>query len=79
MAYGRWATPLNDNKMHNVMTLISPEVMVTLYSTDNVNATIVVQQLRGSDSNGILWDDCGAYKGNQLDFVDNGSTSVPGQ
>ena len=81
-AYGRWATPVNDNKMHNVMTLISPDIMVTLYSGDNVNATIVVQQLNAWDDQGtILWDDAaaGTYQGNQLDFVDNASTSVPGQ
>ena len=80
-AYGRWATPVNDYKMHNVMTLIGHDIMVTLYSGDNNNATIVVQQLYAWDDKGPLWDDATAYtyKGNQLDFVDNDGYSVPGQ
>ncbi len=79
---GRWATPVDGSvkKMYNVMTLISPKIMVTLYSGDNVNITVVVQQLyEKNEVGGTLWDDTGIYEGNQLDFVDNGSSSVPGQ
>ena len=77
---GRWATPVDDYKMHNVMTLISPKIMVALYAADNVHLTLVVQQLYGENAAGeALWDDTGSYEGNRLDFVDNGSSTVPGQ
>jgi len=81
-AYGRWITPVNDNKMHNIMTLIGPKVMVALYSSDNKNLTVVVQQLYEVDTNGAtLWDDAGddVYRGYGLDFVDNSGETVPGQ
>ncbi len=53
--------------------------MVTVFSGDNVGITIVVQQLRGYDAAGYkIWDDSTVgYIGWQLDFVDNGSSSVP--
>ncbi|MBI5582790.1 MAG: ricin-type beta-trefoil lectin domain protein [Deltaproteobacteria bacterium] len=76
--YGRWATPVNDFKMHNVMTLIGPDVMVALYSADNRNLVIVVQQIyeaRGS----AVWDDRSIYQSYSWDFVDNAGGSVPGQ
>lgn len=80
-AYGRWVTPVDDYAMHNVMTLIGPEVMVTLYSTDLDRLIVVVQQLQGTDpfTGALLWDDSNVYRGLALDFVDNGGRSVPGQ
>ena len=79
-AYGRWATPVNDLAMHNVMTLIGPKVMVTLYSTNSVDMVVVVQQLVAKDetTGNVIWDDTGdAYRAYKLDFVDRGSTYVP--
>ncbi|HME42685.1 MAG TPA: hypothetical protein VKF36_06340 [Syntrophorhabdales bacterium] len=77
-AYGRWATPVSDNKMHNVMTLIGPKIMVTLFSGDNNNLTVVVQQLIATDASGnVVWDDRNTYKAYYLDFVDNAGSSVP--
>jgi hypothetical protein len=81
-AYGRWITPVNDNKMHNIMTLIGPKCMVALYSSDNKNLVVVVQQLHEVDTNGAtLWDDAAGdvYRGYGLDFVDNSGETVPGQ
>lgn len=75
-AYGRWVTPVNDTKMHNVMTLIGPECMVTLYSGDNANLVVVVQQYY-AESAGVTMDDTDAYQGAKLDFVDNAGSSVP--
>ncbi len=79
-AYGRWATPINDFAMHNVMTLIGPELMVTLYSGNSVDMVVVVQQLKATDetTGNVIWDDTGdAYRAYKLDFVDRGSTYVP--
>jgi len=80
-AYGRWITPVNDNKMHNIMTLIGPKVMVALYSSDNRNLTVVVQQLYEESNGATLWDDAGGdvYRAYGLDFVDNSGETVPGQ
>jgi hypothetical protein len=69
----RWATPLGDKKMHNVMTLISNDVMVALYSSNNKDVTLVVQQYKDSK----YWDDAKHAVGLQLDFVDNGGKHVP--
>lgn len=76
MVHGRWATPIDDLEMHNIMTLIGPKCMVALYSPDNKNLVIVVQQY---DENASGWDDAGNYSGWKLDWVDNGGSSVPGQ
>ncbi len=76
MVHGRWATPIDDLKMHNIMTLIGPKCMVALYSPDNNNLVIVVQQY---DENASGWHDAGNYSGWKLDWVDNGGSSVPGQ
>ena len=79
-AYGRWATPVNDNKMHNVITLIGPEIMVTLFCGNLNDITVVVQQLIAKDASGnVVWDDRNTYKAYYLDFVDNAGSSVPGQ
>ena len=78
-AYYRWVTPVNDNKMHNVMTLIGPKVMVALYSPTGNHLVVVVQQLYEWDAAGTVWDDAYAYRAVQLDFVDNSGHSVPGQ
>jgi hypothetical protein len=72
--YGRWATPLVDKEMHNIMTLIGPKCMVALYSPDNKNVVIVVQQY---DENHDGWHDADKYKGWRLDWVDNDGSSVP--
>lgn len=73
---GRWATPLNDSKMHNVMTLIGNTCMISIYSGDNTNIVVVVQQ-HYAESDGVIMDDREAYQGATLDFVDNGEYSVP--
>jgi hypothetical protein len=73
-AYGRWATTINDTKMHNIMTLIGPKVMVALYSPDNKNIVIVVQQY---DENASGWHDAENYDGWHLDWVDNDGNTVP--
>jgi hypothetical protein len=79
-AYGRWVTPW-DTKMHNVMTLIGPEAMVTMFTATSDHIVVVVQQLVGEDpdTGELLWDDSYTYKAHGLDFVDNGGYSVPGQ
>lgn len=74
--YGRWVTPLNDMSMHNVMTLIGDTCMIALYSGDNTNLVVVVQQ-HYAESDGVIMNDRGAYQGAALDFVDNGEYSVP--
>jgi hypothetical protein len=77
-AYGRWATPIQESpaKMHNVMTLVGPKLMATVYSGNNKDIVVLVQQYW---ENATGWDDSANYHGLQLDFVDNGGSSVPGQ
>jgi hypothetical protein len=77
-AYGRWATPINESppKMHNIMTLIGPKMMATVYSTNNKGIVVMVQQYW---ENAAGWDDSTNYHGQALDFVDNDSSRVPGQ
>jgi hypothetical protein len=79
-AYGRWVTPW-DTKMHNVMTLIGPKVMVTMYTAQYDHIVLVVQQLYGEDptTKAQIWDDSDTYVGYPLDYVDNDGYSVPGQ
>ena len=78
--YGRWATPFDDRTMHNVMTLIGSACMVALYSSDNKNLVVVVQQYyQEATSSTALWDDTWKYPSYVWDFVDNGGSSVPGQ
>ncbi len=78
LAYGRWATPINESpaKMHNIMTLIGPKMMATVYSTNNKGIVVMVQQYW---ENAPGWDDSSNYHGLALDFVDNADSSVPGQ
>lgn len=73
---GRWANPVDDAKMHNVMNLINSKVMITLYSPDNKNLVLVTQQFNANQDG---WNDCSVYDSFQLDFVDNSGDSVPGQ
>ncbi len=77
-AYGRWATPINESpsKMHNIMTLIGPEMMAAVYSTNNKGIVVMVQQYW---ENAEGWNDRSNYHGLALDFVDNASDRVPGQ
>jgi len=77
-AYHRWATPLDDKKPHNVMTLIGPKIMVSLFAGDNNHLNVVVQQLYEEDDAGnVLWDDSEDYQSYPLDFVDNCGSSTP--
>jgi hypothetical protein len=77
-AYHRWATPVNDTKPHNVMTLIGPKIMVSLFAGDNNHLNVVIQQLYEEDDAGnVLWDDSGAYQSYPLDFVDNCGNYTP--
>ncbi len=63
-------------KMHNIMTLIGPSMMATVYSTNNEVIVVMVQQYWDSAEG---WCDSSTYRGLPLDFVDNASSSVPGQ
>lgn len=74
---GRWATPRDDKKMHNVMTLISPKIMVAVFTAYKNHVVVVVQQVFQAEGDTTVWDDAAAYKGNQLDFADNCGSSVP--
>lgn len=73
---GRYANPVDDYKMHNVMNLINDKVIITLYSSDNNNFVLVAQQF-DADLEG--WHDCNAYTAYPNEFVDNPGDSVPGQ
>lgn len=73
---GVWSTPWMDPidvslgwnyNMHNVMTLTTPDLVVALYSPDNLNIVLVVRQTHGGNDYAPL-----------LDFVDNDGRSVPG-
>jgi hypothetical protein len=77
-SYLRWATPVNDLKMHNIMTLIGSEAMVAMYSPDNVNIVVVVQEYAGEREFDASKDP-NSYVGWRLDWVDNSGGSVPGQ
>ncbi|HEY3441247.1 MAG TPA: hypothetical protein VGK29_10865 [Paludibaculum sp.] len=68
-----WMAPVHSTlttwnyNMHNLMTLTSPEFVVSLYSPDNLNIVLVVRETNNDD-----------YHGNLLDWVDNGGSTVPG-
>lgn len=73
---GVWSTPWMDPlavnlgwnyNMHNLMTLTTPELVVALYTPDNLNLVLVVRETRGAD-----------YYRWIVDFVDNDGTAVPG-
>lgn len=66
---GVWATPrmIGHYDMHNIMTLTSPDLVVALYSPDNLKIVLVVREATGDQ-----------YDGWMLDWVDNGGSSVPG-
>jgi hypothetical protein len=76
LAYNRWATPINESEhnMHNIMTLISSKMMVTLYSMNNHSLVVLVQQYW---ENKAGWDDSKVYNAKKLDFVDNDGKHVP--
>lgn len=71
---GMTVIPWADNKMHNVMNLLSPKVQVTLYSMDNKDVTLVVRQTNESAAG---WNDCSIYEAKRVEFVDAKSDSVP--
>jgi hypothetical protein len=73
---GVWSTPWMDPigvdlgwdyNMHNVMTLTTHDLVVALYSPDNLSIVLVVRQTHGDNDYAPL-----------LDFVDNDGRSVPG-
>lgn len=72
---GRWCTPIGDTKMHNIMTMASDKFIVSLYSPDNKAVVLVLQQNYSS----IWGNDAKDWMGWELDWVDNGESSVPGQ
>lgn len=76
VAYNRWATPINEpeHHMHNIMTLISSKLMVTLYSMNNHSLVVMVQQYWENKQG---WDDSRVYNAKKLDFVDNDGKHVP--
>jgi hypothetical protein len=71
---GRYVTRMNDKQMHNIMTMVSDHFVVSLYSPNNNDIVVVVQQnyspTWGSDSN--------SYKGFPLNWADNAELSCPG-
>ncbi|HSO22947.1 MAG TPA: hypothetical protein VLT81_08560 [Chondromyces sp.] len=71
---GMTAIPWGDNKMHNVMNLLSPKVQVVLYSMNNKDVTLVVRQ---SNENAAGWNDCTIYEAKRVEFVDAASDTVP--
>jgi len=75
MLNGRWCTPIGDTKMHNIMTMASDKFVVSLYSPDNKAVVLVLQQNYSS----IWGNDAKDWMGWELDWVDNGESSVPGQ
>jgi hypothetical protein len=73
-ANGRWTTPVNDQQMHNIMTLISDELVVSLYSPDNWSIVLAIQQNYSAD-----WgSDKNRWVGWELNWADNDAVSCPG-
>ncbi len=70
--YGRWTTPGNDKHHRNVMTLIGPKIMVSLYSPNNKDMIIVVHQHYTT-----LGDESSKYKGFKLDWTYNPGSTMP--
>jgi hypothetical protein len=68
-----WMAPVHSTfttwnyNMHNVMTLTSPEFVVSLYSPDNLSLVLVVRETNHD-----------VYHGNLLDWIDNDGSTVPG-
>ena len=76
--YNRWSTAGSSVSVRpsNIMTLISEKFMVALYSPDNENIVIVVQQFY-ENQDGVIWDDTGTYVSYGLNFADNDAVSCP--
>jgi hypothetical protein len=71
---GRWTTPVADKQMHNNMTMVSDSVVVSVYSPDNKNVVVAVQQ-----NNSSTWgSDKDRWVGWQLNWADNDDLSCPG-
>jgi hypothetical protein len=62
--YGSWSVD-----MRNIMTLTTDNVVVALYSPDNLNVILVVRDTSGGAD---------SYQQIQSEWVDNNGTSVPG-
>lgn len=69
---------VNQRLVHHwpYMTLIGPEMMATVHSTNKKGIAVMVQQYW---ENAHGWDGNSNYHGLPLDFVDNDESSVPGQ
>lgn len=71
-SYRGYATPLNDvGNLHNQMNLEGSEYAVTVYSSDNINITVIVQQTHEANQ------DPQTYQKWHLDWVDNDADCVP--
>ncbi len=68
-----YATRLNDGHMHNQMNLEGHELAVSVFSGDNNDIVLVVQQTHGKP--GVQLPD--EYKGWKYNWVDNDGDSVP--
>jgi hypothetical protein len=72
--YRGYATPLNDaGNLHNQMNLEGTELAVTVYTSDNINITLVVQQTHELDYPPQQ------YRAWKLDWVDNDADGVPSE
>jgi|GEM_PF-1372811 len=72
--YRGYATPLNDaGYLHNQMNLEGSEIAVTVYTSDNINITLVVQQTHEIDCPPEY------YRAWKLDWVDNDNDGVPSE
>ncbi len=69
--YRGYATRLNDGHMHNLMNLEGTEIAVSVYSPDNVNIVVVVQQTENEPPT------VDVYQAWKLDWVDNDGDNVP--
>jgi hypothetical protein len=70
--YRGYATPLNDaGYLHNQMNLEGTDLAITVYTSDNINVTLVVQQTHA------LNYPPETYRKWELDWVDNDNDGVP--
>lgn len=70
--HNRWTTPVNDKAHRNVMTLVHQKFMVALYSPNNKDIVIVVQQYSSN-----LGDESSKYKAFKLDWTYNPGSTMP--
>ncbi len=72
--WGRYTTPLEDTHMHNQMNLLGYEVSVSVFSGNNNDITVVIQQTGADYLNGQTPD---PYVGWELNWVDNDGNDFP--